>query len=100
MKTLKDKLVERLLNGSGMADDIFTEFVVVGLEDSLETICAEIDRLLKIENLSPIQQTDLNELYHDGKATIRVLQYYTTNYYTERSQLMNKAWDKLLGDLF
>lgn len=97
MKTAKEKLVARLLEGS---DDIFTEFVVVGLEDSLETICAEIDRLLKIENLSPIQQTDLNELYHDGKATIRVLQYYTTNYYTERSQLMNKAWDKLLGDLF
>ena len=97
MTNVKEKLVARLLDGS---DDIFTEFVVVGLEDSLETICAEVERLLKIENLSPIQQTDLNELYHDGKATIRVLQYYTTNYYTERSQLMNKAWDKLLGDLF
>jgi hypothetical protein len=100
MKTLKDKLVERLLNGSGMADDIFTEFVVVGLEDTLETICKEVERLLGIKNLSPIQQTDLNELYHDGKATIRVLQYYTTNYYHEQGRLINKAWDKLLGEVF
>ena len=88
MTTLKEKLVARLFEGN---DDIFTEFVIVGLEDSLETICNEVERLLKIENLSPIQQTDLNELYHDGKATIRVLKYYTTNYYTEQSQLMNKA---------
>ena len=100
MKTLKDKLVERLLNGSGMADDIFTEFVVVGLEDTLETICKEVERLLNIKNLSPIQQTDLNELYHDGRATIRVLQYYTTNYYHEQGRLINKAWDKLLGEVF
>jgi hypothetical protein len=93
----QEKLVARLLEGS---DDIFTDFVVAGLEDSLETICAEVERLLKIENLSPIQQTDLNELYHDGKATIRVLQYYTTNYYHDQGRLMNKAWDKLLGDVF
>jgi len=97
MTTAKEKLVARLLEGS---DNIFTEFVVVGLEDSLETICNEVDRLLKIENLSPLQQTDLNELYHDGKATIRVLQCYTTNYYTEQSQLINKTLDKLLWDLF
>lgn len=97
MKTAKEKLVARLLEGN---DDIFTEFVTVGLEDSLESICAEVERMLKIESLSPIQQTDLNELYHDGKATIRVLQYYTTNYYHEQGRLINKAWDKLLGDVF
>ena len=97
MTTAKEKLVARLLEGS---DDIFTEFVVVGLEDSLETICNEVDRLLKIENLSPLQQTDLNELYHDGKATIRVLQYYTTNYYHDQGRLMNKAWDKVFGEEF
>jgi hypothetical protein len=97
MTTAKEKLVARLLEGS---DDIFTDFVVVGLEDSLETIYAEVARLLNIKNLSDIQHTDLNELYHDGKATIRVLKYYTTNYYTEQTQLMNKAWDKLLGDVF
>jgi hypothetical protein len=97
MTNAKEKLVSRLLEGS---DDIFTDFVVVGLEDSLESICAEMERLLKIENLSDLQHTDLNELYHDGKATIRVLQYNTTNYYTEQSQLMKKAWDKLLGDVF
>ena len=93
----KEKLVKRLLEGS---HDIFTEFVTVGLEDSLETIVAEVERLMQIKNLSDVQHTDLNELYHDGKAVIRVLKYYTTNYYTEQSQLMNKVWDKLLEKVF
>ena len=97
MKTAKEKLVARLLDGS---DDIFTEFVVVGLEDGLETIVTEVERLVNIKNLSDIQHTDLNELYHDGKATIRVLKYYTTNYYTDETALMTDAWDKLLGDVF
>ena len=97
LTTLKEKLVKRLLEGS---DDIFTEFVIVGLEDSLETICAEVERLLEVEKLSDIQHTDLNELYHDGKATIRVLKYYTADYYNEQSQLMNKAWDKMLDQVF
>jgi hypothetical protein len=97
MTTAKEKLVARLLEGS---DDIFTEFVVVGLEDSLETICNEVERLMQIKNLSDVQHTDLNELYHDGKAVIRVLKYYTVNYYTEQTQLMKKVWDRLLGEVF
>jgi hypothetical protein len=94
--TNKEKLISRLLEGS---HDIFTEFVVVGLEDSLETIIAEVKRLMQVKNLSDIQHTDLNELYHDGKAIIRVLQYYTSNYYTEQTKLMNSAWHKLLGEV-
>jgi hypothetical protein len=94
MTNAKEKLVARLLEGN---DDIFTEFVVVGLEDTLETILAEVERLLGISKLSDGQHTDLDELYHDGRAVIRVLKYYTTNYYTEQSQLMNRAWGKLLG---
>ena len=97
LTTTKEKLVERLLEGS---DNILTEFVIVGLEDSLETICAEVERLLEFEKLSDIQHTDLNELYHDGKATIRVLKYYTAGYYTEQHQLMSKAWDKLYEMVF
>ena len=97
LTTTKEKLVERLLEGS---DDIFTEFVIVGLEDSLETICAEVERLVNIKDLSDLQHTDLNELYHDGKATIRVLKYYTANYYNEQHQLMNKAWDKMMDQVF
>ena len=97
MTNAKDKLVKRLLDGS---DDIFTDFVVVGLEDSLETICAEVERLINIKDLSDLQHTDLNELYHDGKATIRVLKFYTTGYYNEESQLMNKAWDKMMDQVF
>ena len=97
MTNAKEKLVKRLLDGN---DDIFTEFVIVGLEDSLETICAEVERLVNIKDLSDLQHTDLNELYHDGKATIRVLKFYTTGYYNEESQLMNKAWDKMMDQVF
>jgi hypothetical protein len=97
MTNAKEKLVKRLLEGS---DNIFTEFVIVGLEDSLETICAEVERLVNIKDLSDLQHTDLNELYHDGKATIRVLKYYTANYYNEQHQLMNKAWDKMMDQVF
>jgi hypothetical protein len=97
MTNAKEKLVKRLLEGS---DNIFTEFVIVGLEDSLETICAEVERLVNIKDLSDLQHTDLNELYHDGKATIRVLKYYTAGYYNEQSQLMNKAWDKMMDQVF
>ena len=97
MTTAKEKLVKRLLEGN---DDIFTEFVIVGLEDSLETICVEVKRLVNIKDLSDLQHTDLNELYHDGKATIRVLKYYTANYYNEQHQLMNKAWDKMMDQVF
>ena len=97
MTNAKDKLVKRLLEGS---DDIFTDFVVVGLEDSLESICTEVERLVNIKDLSDLQHTDLNELYHDGKATIRVLKYYTADYYNEQHQLMSRAWDKMMDQVF
>ena len=97
LTSAKEKLVKRLLEGN---DDIFTEFVIVGLEDSLETIVTEVERLVNIKNLSDIQHTDLNELYHDGTATIRVLKYYTAYYYTDETALINKAWDKLLEKVF
>jgi len=97
MTDAKDKLVKRLLEGS---DDIFTDFVVVGLEDSLESICTEVERLVNIKDLSDLQHTDLNELYHDGTATIRVLKYYTSGYYTEQHQLMSRAWNKLCEMVF
>ena len=97
MTNAKEKLVARLLEGS---HDIFTEFVIVGLEDSLETICNEVERLLNIKNLNDNQKIDLNELYYDGISAIRVLHYYTAYQYEPEAQLMNKAWDKLLGDVF
>jgi len=97
MTTAKEKLVTRLLEGS---DDIFTEFVIVGLEDSLETICNEVELLLNLKELNDFQQTYLNELIRDGKATIRVLKYYTGFDYETEAVLMNKAWDKLMGEFF
>jgi len=97
MKNTKEKLVERLIEGS---DDLFTEFVVVGLEESLTVITNEITRLVNKPKLSDIDHTDLNSLYHDGKATITVLQYYTAGDYLEERKIINSAWDKLMSEVF
>lgn len=91
MTNAKEKLVKRLLEGS---DDIFTEFVIVGLEDSLETITTEIERLLGIKNLSDQQWQDLTELCYDGQATVRVLRYYTAYEYSPETIIINKGIDK------
>lgn len=92
-----ERLVKRLLEGS---DPIFDEFVVVGLEDSLETVCNNVERLIVQKNLEDFEHTDLTELYYDGLAIIRTLKYYTGCSYTEEVQLMNKAWGKLLSGVF
>jgi len=97
MTTAKERLVKRLLEGN---DDIFTEFVIVGLECSLGDIITEVERLLDIKNLSDAQHTDLNEMYYDSMAIIRVLRYHTRSYYTEETQFLNKAWTKLKGCYF
>ena len=91
MTNAKEKLVKRLLEGN---DDIFTEFVVVGLEDTLETIITEIERLLGIKNLNDQQWQDLTELCHDGQAAIRVLHYYTAYTYDTQAVLIHKGYDK------
>ena len=93
----KERLVERLLEGN---DHLLYEFVVVGLEDSLETVCNAVERLIARKNLEDFEHTDLTELYYDGLAIIRTLKYYTGCSYTEEVQLMNKAWGKLLSGVF
>jgi len=93
----KEKLVKRLLEGN---DNLFDEFVIVGLEDSLEIVCNNVERLIAQKNLEDFEHTDLTELYYDGLAIIRTLKYYTGCSYTEEVKLMNKAWGKLLSGVF
>ncbi len=93
----KERLVKRLLEGN---DNLFDEFVVVGLEGSLETVCNAAERLIARKNLEDFEHTDLTELYYDGLAIIRTLKYYPGCSYTEEVQLMNKAWGKLLSEVF
>ena len=97
MKKSKEKLVERLLSGN---DNLFTDFVIVGLEDDLDLIRDEILRLLDVRHLSDPQREDLNDLYFDGGAIIRVLRYYTSYSYTDQQKIVNAAKDKLMGDIF
>jgi hypothetical protein len=97
MKKAKEKLLNRLLEGSG---DLFVEFVIVGLEETLDTILAEVNLLNGKPKLTDAQTTDLIELYHDGKATVRVLHYYTAQTYTEETVILNKAWDKFMQEMY
>ena len=97
MKTTKEKLIERLIEGN---DDIFTEFVVVCLYESLNVIINEITSLVNKPKISEVEHTDLNSLYHDGKATITVLQYYTADDYPIERKIINSAWDRLIGEVF
>jgi hypothetical protein len=93
----KEKLVERLISGN---DDIFTEFVIVGLEEGLNTIVDAIVQLINRKSLSDVSREDLNELHYDGAATIRVLKYYTAGDYFEEQKIVNAAKDRLIGEVY
>jgi hypothetical protein len=95
MKTLKEKLVERLLNGS---DDLFSEFVIVGLQSDLDLIRDEINLLLTKKKLEEFQFEDFKELYQDCKAIVRILAYHGYKDY-EDQVLLDKAWEKILEKL-
>ena len=96
----KEKLVSKLMKNS---NDLFDQFVVVGLEDTLETIMAEVNLLNGKSKLTDAQTTDLIDLYHDGKATVRVLRYYSVSpdhKYLEEVKILNKAWDKFMQEMY
>jgi hypothetical protein len=100
MKKAKEKLLNRLLEGSG---DLFVEFVIVGLEETLDTILAEVNLLNGKPKLTDAQTTDLIDLYHDGKATVRVLRYYSVSpdhKYLDEVAILNKAWDKFMQEMY
>ena len=94
MKKAKDKLIESIVSNYDILDD----FVVWGLEEGLSIVTDEVERLLEKPNLKQHQFDDLIELYHDGKAMIRVLYYYTGDSYNEQKVLLNKAWDRMMGE--
>jgi len=95
MKTLKEKLVERLLNGS---DDFFSEFVIVGLQSDLDLIRDEINLLLTKKKLEEFQFEDFKELYQNCKAIVQILAYHGYKGY-EDQVLLDKAWEKILEKL-
>ena len=100
MRSPKEKLVSKLMKNS---NDLFDQFVVVGLEDTLETIIGNVSRLLEKSKLQDHQTTDLIDLYHDGKATVRVLRYYSVSpdhKYLEEVAILNRAWDKFMQEMY
>lgn len=97
----KQKLIERLLHGS---DDLFTAFVIAGLEENLEIICDEVKNILSMAcqktygyRIPDYRMTDLIELRADGLATIRILKYYGAGDYPVAAELMAKAHMRILG---
>lgn len=84
----KQKLLERLLSGS---DDLFSSFVIAGLEETLEIICDEVKRILSMQKIPDYSMDDLIHLRADGEATIRILKYYGAGSYPVASDLMAQA---------
>jgi hypothetical protein len=84
----KQKLIERLLSGS---DDLFSGFVIAGLEESLEIICDWIKLTLSMDKIPEHLMDDLIGLRADGEATIRILKYYGAGSYPVASDLMAQA---------
>jgi hypothetical protein len=88
MTPIKQKLIERLLNGG---DDLFTSFVIAGLEENLEIICDEVQGILSMDRILGHRMADLIDLRADGEATIRILKYYGAGDYPVAAELMAKA---------
>jgi hypothetical protein len=84
----KQKLIERLLNGN---DDLFTSFVIAGLEENLEIIYDEVKKILSMDRIPDYRMDDLMALRADGEATIRILQHYGAGDYPFAAELMAKA---------
>lgn len=84
----KQKLIERLINGG---DDLFTSFVIAGLEENLEIIYDEVKKILSMDRIPDHRMDDLIALRADGEATILILQYYGAGEYTVAAELMAKA---------
>lgn len=84
----KQKLLERLLSGS---DDLFTSFVIAGLEESLEIICDWMKLHLSMDKIPDHLMDNLIDLRADGEATIRILRYYGAGDYPVAVDLMAKA---------
>ena len=90
----RERIIHNLLGG-GLDD-----FVIIGLEGSLELILKYTQDLLQKPTLQKHQFDDLIECYHDGKAMVRVLHYYTGDDYNKEKVLLNKAWDRMMGEFF
>lgn len=84
----KQKLIERLINGG---DDLFTSFVIAGLEENLEIIYDEVKKILSMDRIPDHRMDDLIALRADGEATILILQYYGAGDYPVAAELMAKA---------
>jgi hypothetical protein len=94
MTPIKQKLIERLLNGG---DDLFTSFVIAGLEENLEIICDEVKTILSMDRILGHRIADLIDLRADGEATIRILKYYGAGDYPVAAELMAKAHIHIYG---
>ena len=92
MNDRKDRMIQRLLGG-GLDD-----FVIIGLESSLDLILESVQELLEKPRLKQHHFDDMVEYYHDGKAMVRVLHYYTGGDYNEEKVLLNMAWDRMMGE--
>jgi len=90
----RERIIQKLLGGD------LEDFIIVGLESSLELVLNSTKELLDKPNLKQYQFDNLIEHYHDGRAMIRVLHYYTGDSYNEQKILLNRAWGRMMGEFY
>ena len=90
----RERIIQKLLGGD------LEDFIIVGLESSLELVLNSTKELLDKPNLKQYQFDNLIEHYHDGRAMIRVLHYYTGDSYNEQKTLLNRAWGRMMGEFY
>lgn len=98
-KTAKEKLVDLLVNKNG--GELFDQFLIVGLQNSLDTTVEMIEVLLAKPYLKEHERKDLHDLCHDGKAMLHVLRYYTPRgmySYIEEESALNMGYQRMLTE--
>ena len=77
------KIVKSLINNGAM-----DEFLVATLEVALEDNLADLERLSKKKTLQVHEFADYAHNIEFSKAAIKVLQYFSTNFYQQEEDLV------------
>jgi hypothetical protein len=83
------KIVKSLINNGAM-----DEFLVATLEAALEDNLADLERLSKKKTLQVHEFADYAHNIEFSKAAIKVLQYFSTNFYRQEEDLVLEYEEK------
>ena len=91
------KLLTQIVD-SIYSSDFSDNIVVARLNDSLEGVLDDLERLNKMNLLSEPQTTDFVDNIHYGRGLVTVLQAFTVMDYYETTLRLNKYEDRFKGE--